>query len=118
MAQSDEMDLRKPGQKLNPYGSYKKSSGGLAPVPKSKPKRVPRSYLPIIPAQPAADAGQKKKSVKIVQASSDGKTNLKGNWVGAAPEKKPMTLQEAARRNQTDEFIKAKMRPKKSLFGN
>jgi hypothetical protein len=110
----------------------------VVPKPKAKPDRRTFQLRPDVKAadappkptaKPLKDIKSKPSSPKpkakpkvVVKKSATGKGVVKktfvGNWVGAAPSRKPQTLQEAARRNQSDEYMKNRMRPKKSLFGS
>lgn len=55
-------------------------------------------------------------SDKSRAAGKTAKQVYHGNWTGAGAARKPKTLQEAARRNQTDEYMKARMAPKRNLL--
>lgn len=49
-------------------------------------------------------------------AGRTAKQVVHGNWTGAAPARAPKNLAEATRRGQSDEYIKARMRPKGNLI--
>jgi hypothetical protein len=101
-------------------GNYAEIGGKAKPVADAPPKPTAKP-LKDIKSKPSSPKPKAKPKV-VVKKSVTGKGMVKkspvGNWVGAAPSRKPQTLQEATRRNQSDEYMKNRMRPKKSLFGS
>lgn len=65
-----------------------------------------------------ASGGAPKSSAPVKKAGDKSRvaSGYKGNWAGAGSARKPKTFQEAVRRNQTEEYTKARMRPKKNLL--
>lgn len=97
---------------------------GKIPTPRTKPARPTtggQSFKDKMQGRNwkgGASGGAPKSSAPVKKAGDKSRvaSGYKGNWAGSGSARKPKTFQEAVRRNQTEEYTKARMRPKKNLL--